>query len=75
MSVTDDEGERQLFDVPGRKEEEENQREGENGDESTMWMPSDISESEEEVTEREMCPESVPHTEIKELQSSKSNGE
>ena len=75
MSVTDNEGERQLFDVPGRKEEEENQGEGENGDESTMWMPSDISESEEEVTEPEICQESVPHTEIRESPISKPNGE
>ena len=75
MSVTDDKGERHLLDVPGRMGKEGNKGEGEDGDESSMWMPSDISESEEEVTKPEMCQESVPHTEMRELQSSKPNGE
>ena len=60
-----------MFDVPGRMEEE---NQGEDRGEPSMWIPSDLSESEGEVTELETSQESVSHAEIGESPSSKPTG-
>ena len=74
ISITDDKGERQLFDVPGRMEEK-NQEEAEDGGESSMWIPSDLSQSEEEVTEPEISQESMSHAEVQESPGNEPTGE
>ena len=74
-SITDDKGEIQLFDVPGGVKEECSEGEGEDGGASSMWIPSDLSGSEEEVNEREISQENVSHPQIRGSPSSEAIGE